>query len=151
MLQLGLITALVVAAAAYKWYTENKIKKVRYSLPPELTNSYNKLTLPISELTVLDRNYTDQVDDNSYSDIAIADALYDPERNVRHVEKWVSVLVYEPYLFRGKSYRLNSISIDMDKKMLSDRLRRELTSIDVYIDPQDPRNHYFDLSFLHVR
>ncbi len=77
-----------------------------------------------------------------------ADAFYDPMRNVNTVEKWVSVLIYRDYNYRGIKYRFNSISIDMDKDALRTIIADKVSMIDIYFDPKDPSNHYFDLNFL---
>jgi hypothetical protein len=148
MLKIILVTILVSSYLFYKWYGDKKKKQAQYSLNAYIKANFNKLTVNSGEIEILDRSYFSEVESTGYSMAHSADALYDPTRNVKTVRKWVSVLVYNDFIHRGKKFRLNSISIDMDKEAIKKIISSKVSSIDIYFDSNNPENHYFDLQFL---
>lgn len=148
MVKIILVTILVSLYLFYKWYGEKKKKKSQYFLNAYIKTNFNKLTVNSAEIEILDRSYFSEIESTGYSMAHSADALYDPQRNVKTIRKWVSVLVYNNFTHRGKKFRLNSISIDMDKETLKKIISTKCNYVDIYFDSNNPENHYFDLQFL---
>ena len=121
----------------------------RNKLPNSIKANYNKISIKASEIEVRSNEYFEQIESITTS-VSIADSFFDPNRNIRIEKKTISILLYEGYKNKSKKYSLRSEPINLPKSEIILCLSK-FKFIDIYIDPQNPMKHYFDLSFFNIK
>jgi hypothetical protein len=108
----------------------------------KLKSTGEKIVLSSSNCEIKENNYYQEIVDNSTSRIAIADALYDGNRNVtqRYVKQTAIIYYYQT---PDKPLRLTSQTFSLDAEELKRYLDRGL--IVLYVDRFDKNNYLFDL------
>jgi len=120
----------------YNIYTIYK-KKRQYRIKTGIKKNYECLKIPCGNLNIVCRDYFEE----KYIEGKIGFGEY------KNIHKFLSVLKYKDYKYRGKNYELNSQPIEYSEDELREKLKK-VKSIDIYINPSNPETHYFDLEFL---
>ena len=136
--------------AKYKLQKLNKLSNgsdgTRLAEIERLKSIGDKVRVTLGNAEVKTRNYQQEIiNDALPSRIEMLDALYDSNRNYKTQEIQQTYIVFYKY-YHGKEYKFVSqvtIQNEAALKMYIDRQK----GIDLYIDPKNPMNYYFDLQF----
>jgi len=111
-----------------------------------LKGSGEKIRVTLDNAAVKSRSYQEEVVDDGYpSRIEMVDGVFAPDRNhkTRQVQQTYIVFLKS---YGGKIYKFISQPTSQDAFYLK-RWLDENKGVDLYIDPENPRNYHFDLPF----
>lgn len=131
-----IILFFIAAYLLYSFIIARKSKK-KNNLSKDIKDNYNKAILPLEGIKILTRDYFENeevgglVGTNHY----------------KEMHKYISVITYDNFLYRGKKYSFKSNPIELSDSEIMSMIKKK-GSITVYFDGADLATHYFDLSFL---
>jgi len=115
-----------------------------YKVSKKLKQIYSKILIPVEELNIISNNWTED-DEDGLIEIKAIDAM-SGNKNLRQIEKSISVLIYEKTL-NFKKHVFKSKPVNMSKEELNERLQK-IKLISLYYDPKNLDNYFFDFTFL---
>jgi len=115
-----------------------------YNASKKLKRIYSKILIPVEELNIMSNNWMEDNDDGLIEMKAI-DAM-SGNKNLRHTEKSISVLIYEKTL-NFEKHIFKSNPVNMSKEELNEKLKK-IKVISLYYDPRNLDNYFFDFTFL---
>lgn len=101
-----------------------------------------KIILNPDNCIVKENNYYEEKVDNSFSRIAVADSLYEPNRNVTQNYKEQTAIIFY-YKNKGKEFRLTSQTFPFNAERLNTYLMKG--SVKLYVSRLDKNDYAFDL------
>ena len=112
-----------------------------------LKRTGDKVRVTLENAEVKSRSYQREIiNERLPSRMEMLDALYDSNRNYKTQEVQQTYIVFYKQ-YNGNNYKFVSQATTQNPhavKMYIDRLK----GIDLYIDPKNPTNYYFDLPFV---
>jgi hypothetical protein len=113
----------------------------------QLKRTGDKIRVTLDNAEVKTRSYQQEIISNSFPfRIEIADALYDANRNYKTQQiRQTYIVFYKEY--KGKMCKFISHATAQDAEALKLYMYKQ-TGIDLYVDPENPMNYYFDLPYL---
>jgi hypothetical protein len=119
----------------------------RYAEIEQLKRTGEKVRITLNNAEVKSRSYKQEIaNEDLPSRIEMLDALYDSNRNYKTQEVQQTYIVFYKQ-YKGETYKFISQATTQNTgavKMYIDRQK----GIDLYIDPKNPNNYYFDLPFV---
>lgn len=113
----------------------------------QLKRTGDKVRVTLDNAEVKSRSYQKEIiKDDLSSRIEILDALYDSNRNYKTEEIEQTYIVYYKQ-YDGKMYKFVSQAMTQNADVVKRYIDRQ-EGIDLYIDPQNPTNYYFELPFV---
>lgn len=112
-----------------------------------LKRTGDKIRVTLDNAEVKSRSYQQEITDEGIpSRIEMADALYDSNRNYKTEEiRQTYIVFYKQY--GGKTYKHVSQAMRQNPDAVKWYIDKQ-KGIDLYIDPNNPANYYFDLPSL---
>jgi hypothetical protein len=125
--------------------SKRDIKK--YGIPTKIRNSYKKITVPLNKINILTRDYYEDEEINDRWGSRSTDDLFNININIKQIQKFISIITYDDFLYNGKKYSFKSIPIDKSDTEIKELFQNE-ESISIYFDENDLTKYFFDLSIL---
>jgi hypothetical protein len=125
--------------------SKRDIKK--YGIPTKIRNSYKKITVPLNKINILTRDYYEDEEINDRWGSRSTDDLFNININIKQIQKFISIITYDDFLYNGKKYSFKSIPIDKSYTEIKELFQNE-ESISIYFDENDLTKYFFDLSIL---
>ncbi len=131
-------TCLVISIGQNK-----KVSKLHEEALKKLKSTSEKIILTANNCEVRENNYYEQVADNSLNDVTVADALYDPNRNVQQNYIQQTAIIYY-YNNKGGNLRLTSQTFPFNKERLIYFLNSG--NVILYVDKSNPADYAFEIT-----
>lgn len=120
----------------------NKNKNRHQKKVTKLKADGKKIILSPHNCIVKENNYYEEKVDNSFSRIAVADSLYEPNRNVTQNYKEQTAIIFY-YKNKGEELRLTSQTFPFNSDKLNAYLKNG--SVILYVSRLDKNDYAFDL------
>lgn len=138
--------------AKYKWRQFNELhsagpNKSRLAEIEQLKLTGDKVKVTLDNAEVKSRTYQQQIiKDGLPSRMEVIDALYDSGRNYKTEEiQQTYIVFYKQY--NGTTYKFISPATTQSVEVVRQYIDRQ-KGVDLYVGPQNPSNHYFELPFV---
>lgn len=142
MMMLFLFLLVILIVNLIKYNNRNK----GFSVPTSISNKYKKSKISTSKIKIRSNRYFEDIEESVFLDVKMSEGMFGSNDTSRRQMKVICILVYEkPY--RSGIRKLVSPPINLQEDTLRNILT-EVKEIEVYIDPDNEENYYFDLSFL---
>lgn len=113
----------------------------------QLKRTGDKIRVTLDNAEVKTRSYQQEIISSSLpSRVEIADALYDSNRNYKTQQIQQTYIVFYKEC-NGKMYKFISQATAQNSEALKLYMYKQ-EGIDLYVDPENPINYYFDLPYL---
>ena len=135
-----MLSAVVGLAGIYLAFTGKKISAQKTA--DHLTQNREKIILTTDNCQVRENNYYEEITNNSISDAAVFDALYDPDRNHRTqlIEQSAIIFYYEN---AGKKIKMTSQSFPCNAETLSAYIKSG--EVAIFINRFDKSDYAFEI------
>lgn len=147
-----MILVIILLATTYifgyllKSILDKRRRRNIFTIPASIKQKYKKVVVPINKISILSNDYYEDEDINERVGVKMWDAL-DINRTYKSIHKYISVITYDKFFYRGKAYRFKSIPINLSETEIIGKLRPQ-EEIAIFYDENNIDSHYFDLSFL---
>lgn len=149
------MSAFMLISGGY-FFTKNKLQKlsersgntnIRLTEIELLKRTGDRVRVTLDNAEIKNSNFQQEIiNDGIPSRIEMLDALYDGNRNYKTQEiQQTYIIFYKQY--KGKSYKFVSPAINQNEDVIKRYIDTQ-KGVDLYIDPINPANYYFDLAYL---
>ncbi|MBB1287406.1 hypothetical protein HRH25_23725 [Flavisolibacter sp. BT320] len=150
------LSIFTIVAGAY-FYAKYKLQKLnnqrsnsnvnRLAEIEQLKRTGDKVRVTLDNVEVKSRSYQQEIiSEGLPSRMEMLDALYDSNRNYKTREiQQTYIIFYKQY--GGKMYKFVSQATTQNADAVKRYIDRQ-KGIDLYIDPKNPANYYFDLPYV---
>ena len=145
MVKLILVLIAIIIVVIVKYIQLKREVKAKAPKNQYLIETGIVLSVKPEEISVKSRSYWEEKE-SEVSNITMANALYDKERNFSQEQQFSSVLIYEG-CFNNRPVKYVSPAINMDEVTLRYRLLN-VQEVRIYVDKKNDNNYLFDLRFL---
>lgn len=146
MIRLTAILAFISIALLIQSVRAKMAAKAKLALPKKVKADYPFISVNAQQCKVLTNTYSEE-EEKELDRVSVADALYAPNRNVVLTTKFASVILCENVPVKGSVHRFHSRTIELPEQAIQKKLS-ENKQVNIYYNPLNLKEHYFELDFL---